>query len=152
MTDKPANIDNGDKPLIDPELEEDLKEVKPEDPFLTEYASMSKSGSSEKTNVASEWIGEGNDWKTKTKLSAEQIIAMTQIRMMPQVFPELDEIDSVLMGLVQDMEKYAVSHEGLSREQQVSVLRAMFSGEHHEDSDRRSMLLSALAMPDNDDE
>lgn len=148
------NEENGekDKPLIDPEVKDELEKNFPEDPMLTEYSSGGKGESSEKVDVTSEWIGEGSDWKTKTKLSAEQIIAMTQVRLLPEVFTELEELNPLLVEMVENIEKYAVSHGGMSREQQVSVLRAMHSGEMHDDSEQRSALLSALAMPVNDDE
>lgn len=141
-----------DKPLIDPEVKGELEENFPEDPFLTEYASTgSGGGDSEKVDVTSEWI-EGEDWRGKTKLSAEQIIALTQVRLMPKVFTELEGINPHLKEVVQSLERYAVSHQGLSREQHVSVLRALHSGEMHDDTGDRSMLLEAFAASNNDDD
>lgn len=141
-----------DDPLIDPELEEELGENFPEDPFLTEYASTGAGGGdSEKVDVTSDWI-EGEDWRGKTKLSAEQIIAMTQVRLMPNVFDELEGITPHLQEVVESLERYAVSHQGLSREQHVSVLRALHSGEMHDDSGNRNAFLEAFAASTQEDD
>lgn len=150
----PDTTENGDGPLIDPEVEEELEGNFPEDPFLTEYASHGdgKSEGSEKVDVTSDWIGEGDNWRTKTKLSAEQIIAMTQIRMLRQHYTELEEINPLLLEMVENMEQYTVSHKGLAREQHVDVLQAMHSGESPQENERKSMLLEAFAANTDNEE
>ncbi|MFP4017835.1 MAG: hypothetical protein ACOCT9_00985 [archaeon] len=146
---------NNEKNLkIDPEVKEELEDTVAEDPFLTEYATPNQSGQkSEKIDVTSEWIGEKDNWQTKTKLSADQIIAMSQVRMLPKAFPELEEIEDILIGTVKNLEQYAVSHGGLSREQQVDVLRAMHGDETPSEGAERAAILQAFsAVNDNEDD
>lgn len=140
--------------LIDPEVKEELSGDFPEDPMLTEYATHGKGNSGdEKVDVTSDWLGDkGDNWKPKTKLSAEQIIAMTQTRLLPKVYPELEELNPLLNQVVEDMEQYAVSHQGLSREQAVDILQAMHSGESPAENERKSMLFEAFAANMNEEE
>lgn len=146
-------VENGEGPLIDPEVKEELTGDYPEDPVLTEYASHGSSGGDEKVDVTSDWLGDkGDNWKPKTKLSAEQIIAMTQTRLLPKVYSELEELNPLLEQVVEDMEQYAVSYQGLSREQAVDILQAMHSGESPADNERRNMLMEAFAASTMDDE
>jgi len=143
-----------DNPLIDPNVKEELTQNLPEDPLITEYATQNstESENSERVKVTSNWIGEKGNWKVKTKLSAEQIIAMTQTRMLPQVFEELEPISEQLLKAVENLEQYSISHGGLGREQQVSVLRSMHSGEFSEDEHKRNMLLESFAMTRDNEE
>ena len=145
---------NGDEPLIDPKVKEELEENIPEDPVFTEYAKTGKnSAENEKVEATTGFIGDSQNWQTKTKLSAEQIIALTQVRMLPHVFEEIGELEGVFNETVNNLEQYAVSHGGLSREQAVSVLRALNAGEMHDDTDSRSKLIEAFAKGmDNNDE
>lgn len=143
-----------DEPLIDPEVKDELEDNFPEDPFITEYASTGQGEGSEKVDVTSSWIGDdnGENWKAKTKVSAEQIIAMTQVRLMSDTFDELEPLNPLLDNMVKNIEQYAVSHKGLSREQHVSVLKAMHSGEMHDDENKRAALLEAFAMSPGDND
>lgn len=149
--------DNPDTPggVIDPQVKEEVSQNVPEDPFFTEYGKASGSSDNEKVDVTSDWIGDesGNNWKPKTIISADQIIALSQVRMLPKAFPELEGIEDLLLEQVQAIEQYAVSRDGISREQQVEVLKAMNSGEDMPHDDAGRAIASMFANPpDNDDE
>lgn len=138
------DLENND--LIDEEIENEVTGNFPEDPLLTQYATQDKSTEKdEKVDVTSKWIGEQEDWKAKSKLSAKQIIALIQVRMLSKGFSELEELEPLFQQMVEDMEKYAVSHNGLGREQHVDVLRSMHSGEMGERQRETNRLIEAFS-------
>lgn len=137
------NSDNSDG-VLNEGIENELSQNIPEDPLLTEYATQEETkDDDEKINVTNEWIGD--DWKSKSKLSGEQIIALIQVRMLPSTFEELGELEPLFMQMVNDMEKYAVSHKGMAREQHVSVLRAMHGDEMPDDKQERNAIIEAFS-------
>ncbi|MGV9199942.1 MAG: hypothetical protein ACOC4M_14115 [Promethearchaeia archaeon] len=151
MSENSENKDD-EKTLIDPDVEEELDQPMPEQ-MITEYGTKNAQNTgNEKNQIASEWIGQSEDWKVKTKLSSDQIIAMSQLRMMPQIFDELEEIEEDINEIVSLVEKYSVSHHGLSRQQHTSVLKSMFSGETEEEQKTRNAVLQAFAASENSDE
>jgi len=140
--------EENDGPVIDPQVKQEVEETKPEDPFFTEYAT-GNSGDSEQIDVTKDWIGDdnGENWKPKTLISAEQIIAFSQARMLSDAFEELEGIEEILDNTVGNLEQYAVSREGIAREQQVEVLKAMHSGEMGENN-ARDALANIFAAPE----
>lgn len=145
------NEDTTGGPIIDPEVRNEVEETKPEDPFFTEYAT-GKSQDNEQVDVTKNWIGDesGDNWKPKTLISSEQIIAFSQVRMLGNAFEELEEIEPMLDKTVRNLEQYAVSRDGISRKEHVEVLKAMHSGEMGESS-ATDALANIFAAPKEDE-
>lgn len=141
-------------PLIDPEVKEEVKENKPEENFLVEYASKEGTQDSEQVDVTKNWIGDngGDNWKPKSLLSAEQIIAFSQVRMIPQAFEELEPVQELLEDTVENLEQYAVSREGISRKEQVEVLKAMHSGETEPQEEMGRAMANLFAAPEEEND
>lgn len=148
----PDNDPESESPLIDPEVKEEVSQNKPEDNFLVEYASK-ESGDSEQIDVTKNWIGdnEGDNWQPKTILSAEQIIALSQVRILPEAFEELEPIKDLLEDTVTNLEQYAVSREGISRKEHVEVLKAMHSGETDPSEEMAKGMANLFANPEDEE-
>jgi hypothetical protein len=149
----PNNDPESEGPLIDPEVKEEVSQNKPEDNFLVEYASK-ESGESEQIDVTKNWIGDndGENWKPKSILSAEQIIALSQVRILPEAFEEIEGIAPLLESTVQNLEQYAVSREGIARSEHVEVLKAMHSGETDPSEEMAKGMANLFANPDENNE
>ncbi len=151
MTDNPDPTNNGktdttntgEKIPLDGETLQELKEVKTEDPILTEYGSQ---GSDENpfTELAEKWFPNRDDWQGKTRISPPQAHALSLARAMTIVYPEIEELNPFLMSMIINYEQYQTSIEGLSREQQVSVLKSMFGDATEVGEENRSMIMGML--------
>lgn len=145
------DTEESDGPIVDPKVKEEVQNAKGGDEFFAEYAT-NNGGDSEQVDVTKNWIGDddGDNWKPKTFISAEQIIAFSQVRMLGDAFEELEEIEHMLDNTVKNLEQYAVSREGMARTQHVDVLQAMHSGEMH-NNDASEALANIFSAPKEDE-
>lgn len=135
-----------EKPVLDPELVEELQNIPVEDNLLTEYGSPgSQSDDSQDISFAEKWFPDKDNWQGKTIIQPKQARALAAVRAMPEVWDELEDLEPFLDSMVTDYEQYLTSIEGISRNQQSKILQAMFGGETEKEERRRDMIMSAFA-------
>lgn len=143
MTDENQNSD-GEEPLIDPDVKEELEDIPGEDPMLVEYASRGKDDR-EEISFAGDWFPDSDDWMGKTNITPEQARPLALVRLMPDMFDELEDLRPLFEDFVNDYEKYLTSIEGEAREQQAGILQSMFGNESGLEEATTSLAMQAFS-------
>lgn len=141
--------------LLDPKLIEKLQEFGQED-MLVEFDGSKRGTDDDRMGLAKEWFTEENDYRADTNITPQQVYAMTMLRNIDEMFPELEleETQSWVDDVLDDVERYVLSIEGFARRQEENILRAMFgdTGELNP-QERDSMFMKMLSNPrDNEDD
>lgn len=139
--------------LLDPKLVEKLQEFGHED-MLVELDGSKKGGDDDRMGLAREWFTEENDYRADTNITPQQVYAMTMLRNVDDMFPELelDDTQSWIDNVLDDIERYVLSIEGFARRQEENILRAMFGDTGELDpQERDSMFMKMLSNPNGKD-
>lgn len=146
-------MSDDDEKIIDPDLKEELENVKTEDPLLTEYTSGGGGdGHGESIGFAGQWFPDESEWQGKTNITEGQAKALAMARHLPDVFEELEPLRGFLNDTLDDYEMYRTSIEGLAREQQMKILMSIFGGSPDQQSSAGDALASIFADAAGDEE
>ena len=146
-------INDNDEPVIPEELLDELKQTQTEDLFTEYFGKGDESKIGESIDFAKDWFPSKENWSGKTKISAHQAHSLSVVRNFTKVFDEVNHLDEMFDSFVTDYEIYLTSVEGLSREQQLSILKNMFGGPSDSDEEAKNMFRTMLAdrMGENDE-
>lgn len=133
---------SGEEYTIDSDVKEELENVVSEEQIIGTYTSDAQNG--QKEQVVSNWFPDSAEWQGKTVVNAREARVLSMARNLPKAFEEIEHMEPFIDELISDLEKYLTSVDGISREQQKSVLMALF-GESQTDDAARNMVLGALA-------
>ena len=151
------NLDLENLEMLDPNLLNAISQVGGEDMFV-EFDGSKKGSTDERMQLVNEWFTAENDYRADTNITPSQVYAMTMLRNIDTLFPnlELDETQSWVNDIVNDIERYVLSVDGFARKQEENVLRALFGDTSHlSPEDRDSMFMRMLSNPhsnNNDDD
>lgn len=120
-------LDDENLDLLDPQLVEKIKEYGHED-MLVELDGSKGATEDDRMELAREWFSPENEYKADTNFTPKQVYATTLLRNIDGLFEnlELEDTQSWVDSVIDDLEKYAISIDGLARKQEENVLRAMF--------------------------
>lgn len=127
---------NGDS-VIQDDVREELENIGSEE-LLVEYG-KSSGDDNQKTRFVEKWFPSGNEWQGKTNIQPHQARALALVRHLDDYFEEIEELGDFLREVVTDYEMYRTSIDGEAREQQVSIMRAMFGADTSEEQTNRAM-------------
>ncbi len=78
--------------------------------------------------MASEYIPEEDDWLAKTHLDINDPAAVSALRNLDAMFPEVDDLQPLVDDFLDDFLKSKTSVDGRSRHEYKSILMSMFGG------------------------
>lgn len=147
-------LDADNLELLDPKLIEKLQEHGHEE-MLVEFDGSGKDGGGDRLRLAREWFTEENDYRADTNITPQQVYALTMLRNLDKLYPqiELEDTQSWVDGVVEDLERYVLSIDGFARRQEENVLRALFgdNGELNA-QEKDSMFMRMLSNPHSDED
>jgi len=129
--------------VIDPDLKEDLQSKLSEEQIIGMYGGGVKS--EERIPIVEGWFPKDDEWAGKTILNRHQARSLALAKHLPKAFPEISPLEDFINTIIDDYEILLTSVEGVSREQQMRVLQAMFGGGSEEQEEARTAILTALA-------
>jgi len=133
---------------LDPDVKEELEETKSEEDIIGMY--QTEGGDSEKVPVLKSWLPDSDEWQAKTVVNEREARLMAVARNLTEAYDEIEHMEPFIEGLITDLEMYKTSVDGMAREQQKSVLMAMF-GRSSDAQESQSMVMSMLAGQQDDD-
>ena len=98
--------------------------------------------------MTSDYLPESDDWLAKTHLDINDPAAVSALRNLDQMFPEVDDLQPLVDDFLDDFLKSKTSVDGMSRHEYKSILMSMF-GKGPDDGDGASAL--KLVAADDDD-
>lgn len=139
-------------PLIGDELVDILKnDIPHEEPLLTDLNSRGSDGQ-EKIDFADKWFPEKENYDGKTIITPEQARAIVQLRHVSNFFDEFSDMQPMINSMIDDYEILLTSIEGQSRNEQRSILEAIFGrASEAEEGAKNFMAAFAPGDEDNDD-
>lgn len=146
-----SNSEDSKEQILDPNLVSELEDIPAEDPFVTEYGARGGGEDSKKIDFAQQWFPNEDEWQGKTNISPHQARDLALVRALPKAFPELEPSEKFLHTLVDNYEMYLTSIEGKSREDHVSILRALVGAGTPSD-ESAGWLASMFASRESDNE
>lgn len=138
-----------ESPVIPEEVEKEIDEYISEEQLLGGYISGG-SGDSEKLPLVENWFPSENEWHGKTVISPQQAQAVAVAKHLTTVFDEISEYEKFIDGVIDDYMKLLTSVEGVSREQQMQVLMALFGGSMDEEQEAENWMKAAISARESD--
>ncbi len=135
---------------LDEDVKEEIEQAGGEDQLIGGWTNSG--GGGDKVPVLTEWIPEGHEWQGKTILNEQEARLLAIARNLPKAYPEIEDMQPFLEGLITDYEMYKTSVDGVSREQQKSVLMAMFGKSPGEEDGLGNMIVGAFGGGGDDDD
>ena len=135
--------------MLDPTLISKIQEFGHED-MLVEFDGSKGASADERMKLVNEWFTAENDYRADTNITPSQVYAMTMLRNIDSLFPnlELEDTQSWIDDIIDDIERYVLSVDGFARKQEENVLRALFGDTSHlSPEDRDSMFMRMLSNP-----
>lgn len=96
--------------------------------------------------MANDYIPEGDDWLAKTILDVNDPAAIAALRNFEEIYPEVEDLQPLVDGALDQFLKGKTSVGGRSREEYRKILMAMFG--QSDDDDGQSIALQAVAPDD----
>lgn len=140
----------GKHPLIDPELQAVIENTPYEDLIVEMDGSKQRGGRTRRViDFVREWFSPENDYRADTFITAEQAYAMSVLRNLDKIYPQVGEdLQEFIDAVIDDYERYALSIDGFARQQEADILRSL-AGDRSEltPSDRDSLFAKAMVNP-----
>lgn len=141
--------DKSERNVIEEKLEE-VKDVKMEDPILTEFGSSQSNDTDNRLEFVREWFPSKDDYRGKTRISPQQARALTVMRHLPQIYgeellgdneEEIEAMLNLLNSLADNIEIYQTSMGGKSREEQKDILELAFGGHNEKKASQETSMM-----------
>lgn len=122
---------------------------------LVEYGDSNDDNDS-RLEFVEKWFPAEDDWRGKTRISAEQARALTVMRNLPGIYGEeilgddYEEIEELLNSLADNIEVYQTSMGGESRREQKDILELAFGGHAEQQMAKENSMMDTF-MQDMDD-
>lgn len=124
-----------EQPQPDEEPEEDIAET------------FFRGGGPGREEMASDYLPESDDWLAKTLLDTNDPAAIAALRNLGEIYPEVDDLQPLVDGVLDEFLRGKTSVGGRSREEYRKILMSMYG--KSDDDDGKSIALQAVA-PDED--
>jgi hypothetical protein len=93
--------------------------------------------------MVADYLPEEEDWAAKTQLDINDPAAISALRSMEVMFPEISDLQPVIDQFLDDFMKTKTSVDGRSREEYRKIFMAMYGKGEEEDSSRALQLVAA---------
>lgn len=97
--------------------------------------------------MASDYLPQSDDWLAKTLLDVNDPAAIAALRNLGEIYPEVDDLQPLVDGVLDEFLRGKTSVGGRSREEYRKILMSMYG--KTDDDDGQSVALQAVA-PDDD--
>lgn len=123
---------------------------------LVEYGDDSEDDS--RLEFVKKWFPSEDDWRGKTRISAEQARALTVMRHLPEIYGEeilgedKEDIKNLLNSLADNIEVYQTSMGGESRKEQKDILELAFGGQAEQQLAKENSMMDTFMQDIEDDD
>ena len=100
----------------------------------------------DRQEMAANYLPEQDEWQAKTNIDINDPAAIAALRNFDEMFPEVEGLQPLIDGFLDDFLQTKTSVGGASREEYENIIRSMFGG--NPDGDGSSKALQLVAADD----